>query len=383
MSSPRMVLVALATAVASLAPVAGAPGAPAASATAAASAAGATSAASATRAARPCAGARTCYVDVSVAEIWTAPDQVRTVDARALTHPVDIRGWLADLGRDGPLRHDVPGETQALYGTRVTVERTWRDARGLLWDHVLVDGQPSPKDTTGRGAYPGWVPDRQLTSARAAAPSGATPKRIAAPTAWAYTTLAAAVAAAGAGRATEYSYGTAFSVRPTEVPGVERATAHDGTALYLRSADLTEVRPHPTGADAVTEARRFLGLDYLWSGASAFGYDCSGLTSQVYAMLGVTVPRDTQPQFDAGAGRAPAGSATGTRIAKEDLAALRPGDVLAFGQDEDHVTHAGLYTGTKDGRPMMINSPRTGERVREEPFLSSGRTYLGATRFLP
>ncbi|MER7759227.1 NlpC/P60 family protein [Streptomyces sp. NPDC097619] len=331
--------------------------------------------------ARACAGARSCWVDVSVAQVWTSPDLVREVDAPALRHPADLRGWLAALGPDGEARRTVPGETQALYGTPVTVEATRRDADGLLWDRVRVHGQPTPKDPGG--AYPGWIPDRQLTSTRPRPPADAAPRHVTTRTAWAWTTAAGAAAAATTGRATEYSYGTVFPVRPSGTKGVERATAHDGTALYLRSGDLAALPARPTGAAVLTEARKFLGLYYLWSGASGFGQDCSGLTSQVYAALGVTVPRDAQPQFDAGGGAAPAGSAKGTRIEPEDLAALRPGDVVAFGEDPDRITHVGLYTGTKNGRPLMIDAPGTGLRTQEEPILTTHRTYQGATRFLP
>lgn len=91
-----------------------------------------------------CKGARTCYVDVSVAQIWESPDKVRTVDAKALTNPVDIRRWFAAMAPDINLRRDVPGETQALYGGRVTVvDTTTKD--GVLWDKVVVHGQPTPR----------------------------------------------------------------------------------------------------------------------------------------------------------------------------------------------------------------------------------------------
>lgn len=326
----------------------------------------------------------TCYVDVSVAQVWVSPEAVLArarpdggpVDAKALGNPVDIRGWLGDLGRAGELRRSVPGETQALYGTKVTVVER-RTVGGTLWDKVEVQGQPTEKNARG---YPGWVADRQLTAVRRELPD-ATPERIAVPTAWSHSTPGAAALRSPQGRLTEYSYGTAFSVGTVEdAAGVLSARINDGSTVYFNAGDLDPVPKGGTGADAVREARRFLGLDYLWSGASGFGYDCSGLTNQVYAMLGVTIPRDSQPQFDAGAGRAPAGSARGRRIDKE--ADLRPGDVVAFGTAPATATHVGLYVGRDErGGPMMIDAPRTGDRVREEPM--RGRVFLGATRFLP
>jgi cell wall-associated NlpC family hydrolase len=54
---------------------------------------------------------------------------------------------------------------------------------------------------------------------------------------------------------------------------------------------------------------------------------------------------------------------------------------VGFGSSASSVTHVGIYVGRNDkGEPMMINSPRTGEKVREEPL--ANRPFVGATRFI-
>ncbi|MGA9493300.1 MAG: hypothetical protein WBV80_24060, partial [Mycobacterium sp.] len=98
---------------------------------------------------------RSAYVAVSVATVWTTPQSPRPVDRRALTNPVDIRGWLSDMTLDQQeaLTGDNLNQTQALFGDRVLVVREQGD-----WDEVRVPGQPTPKDSQG---YPGWIPKAQ------------------------------------------------------------------------------------------------------------------------------------------------------------------------------------------------------------------------------
>lgn len=368
MSSVKTVLTASTTVLFALAaPAAAVPAAPTAPARPSVSAAP-----------RPCDGGATCYVSVNVAQVWVSPEQVRPVDAPATTNPADIRGWLTTMSLDE--RREVAGETQALHGVRVSIDRTeWHG--GLLWDHVWVHGQPTPRDEAGRGAYPGWIPDRQLTTEHRRPPGGTHEERVARPTARGFSSAQAALAGRESEQAGEYSYNTSFPVKAGPLPGVVTAHSPSGGRLFFRADDLARVSAAPSGADVVAAARAFLGLPYLWSGTSGFGYDCSGLTSQVYSALGVTIPRDAQPQFDAGGGQVPAGSAAGVRITgTQDL---RPGDIVAFRPATGtEVTHVGIYSGTRNGEPMMINSPRTGDPVKEEPIGSTGRIYVGATRFL-
>lgn len=105
----------------------------------------------------------------------------------------------------------------------------------------------------------------------------------------------------------------------------------------------------PTGADVVADARRYLGVPYVWGGTDpARGLDCSALVQRVYADLGVSLPRVSRDQARAG-------------IAVPDLASARPGDILAFGAPVDHV---GIYV----GGGQMLEAPRPGKSVRIAPL---------------
>ncbi|KFM98681.1 hypothetical protein D0U04_18700 [Bacillus clarus] len=58
--------------------------------------------------------------------------------------------------------------------------------------------------------------------------------------------------------------------------------------------------PLPTGDDLVNIRKLFLRLQYIWAGASCFGFDRSSFTHKIYKSHGITIPRDSGPQSKAG-----------------------------------------------------------------------------------
>jgi hypothetical protein len=101
-----------------------------------------------------------------------------------------------------------------------------------------------------------------------------------------------------------------------------------------------------TGDDVVAEAKKYLGVPYVWGGTDPKrGLDCSGMIQLVYKNLGYDIPRVSYQQATAGT------AVTG------GLANAKPGDILAFNSP---VNHVGIYVG--DGK--MIEAPRPGLNVR-------------------
>src|SRR5205823_9879202 len=115
-----------------------------------------------------------------------------------------------------------------------------------------------------------------------------------------------------------------------------------------------------SGESIVRQAKRFLGVHYLWGGLSAWGFDCSGLVWDVYRAHGITIPRDADPQFRGG-----------TAVS---LQALRPGDLLFYGT-QSYVHHVSIYAG---GR-RMVEAPDSAHRVRVVPVRYGG--FVGARRY--
>jgi peptidoglycan DL-endopeptidase CwlO len=116
-----------------------------------------------------------------------------------------------------------------------------------------------------------------------------------------------------------------------------------------------------TGDAVVQDARRYLGVPYVWGGTNpATGLDCSGLVQRVYGDLGIDLPRVAADQ-----------ARQGTPVAS--LADARPGDLLAFGSPVDHI---GIYA----GNGQMIVAPKAGDVVKVEDVYT---TPTAIRRVLP
>jgi cell wall-associated NlpC family hydrolase len=116
-----------------------------------------------------------------------------------------------------------------------------------------------------------------------------------------------------------------------------------------------------TGDQVVADARKYLGVPYVWGGTDpAKGLDCSGLVQRVYKDLGIDVPRVSQDQARMG-------------TAVPSLAQAKPGDLVAFGSPADHI---GIYIGNN----KMIVAPKAGDVVKVQDIY---RTPSSIRRVLP
>lgn len=84
----------------------------------------------------------------------------------------------------------------------------------------------------------------------------------------------------------------------------------------------------------VDTAIQFLNTPYLWGGKSSFGIDCSGFTQLVYKVGGYQIPRDANQQANIG-------------NTVKNLDDIVPGDLLFFKNQDDRITHVGIFIGNK------------------------------------
>ena len=124
-----------------------------------------------------------------------------------------------------------------------------------------------------------------------------------------------------------------------------------------------------TGGMLVAEAESRIGDPYVYGATGPNSFDCSGLMQWLYGRFGIKIPRTSEAQF-----------AFGHPVSREQL---QQGDlVFSAGSDgsSSHPGHVGMYAGTKDGVPMVIEAPHTGAQVRFTPlaqFDASGYRRIG------
>jgi cell wall-associated NlpC family hydrolase len=172
---------------------------------------------------------------------------------------------------------------------------------------------------------------------------------------------AAAAAAAAAARA-KAATPTAPATPTTTAVAAATPPTVTPTATTTPTTTTPPVPTIPAGPghpEAATIALRYLGIPYLWGGASpATGFDCSGLVMYVYAQLGISLPHYAAAQYQ-----------LGTPV---DRSQLQPGDLVFF----DALDHVGIYI----GNGQFVHAPQTGDVVKITALSDFGDAYVGARR---
>jgi cell wall-associated NlpC family hydrolase len=137
----------------------------------------------------------------------------------------------------------------------------------------------------------------------------------------------------------------------------------DDEEVYV-SADYAEVKSELATAITMTEllygqgvsdvrvdlcqyAKQFLGNPYVWGGTSLTkGADCSGFVQSVFKKYGVSLPRTSREQANAG-----------TTI---QASQLQPGDLIFYAKGGT-INHVAIYIG--NGQVIHASSPKTGIKI--------------------
>ncbi len=121
------------------------------------------------------------------------------------------------------------------------------------------------------------------------------------------------------------------------------------TSSAPASSNVTAITAE-AGEKIVAEAKKYLGVRYVYGGTSPSGFDCSGFVYYVYRQCGYSITRTATAQNSVGA--------------KVDRANMQPGDIIIFlNGARSAIGHAGLYIGngqfihaSSGGGKVMISS---------------------------
>ncbi|MEU9207485.1 NlpC/P60 family protein [Streptomyces sp. NPDC048415] len=119
----------------------------------------------------------------------------------------------------------------------------------------------------------------------------------------------------------------------------------------------TVAAPNSRAAEAIAYAYGKLGSPYVWGATGPDAFDCSGLAQAAYRSAGISLPRTTYAQINAG-----------RRVSRSELL---PGDLVFF---YSGISHVGIYV----GNGQMIHAPNPTAPVRLAPI--DEMPFAGATR---
>lgn len=108
-------------------------------------------------------------------------------------------------------------------------------------------------------------------------------------------------------------------------------TIYVGQVLQIPSV---EIKSPPTqtslNADTlIAEAKKYMGVPYVWGGSTPSGFDCSGFLNYVFNQVGVSIPRTVSTIWDAGT----------------SVSSPQKGDIVFFTTYAPGPSHAGIYIG--------------------------------------
>jgi cell wall-associated NlpC family hydrolase len=138
----------------------------------------------------------------------------------------------------------------------------------------------------------------------------------------------------------------------TDARTVERGftTAFDARSLARGNGIRYEV---------AREALHYLGTPFVWGGASAAGFDCSGFVEHVFAQVGIALPRTADYQY-----------AASHHLRRP----LHAGDLVFFQTYAPGASHVGIYLGSGE----FVHSSRPFVHISRlsDPYYA--RRYIGA-----
>ena len=150
----------------------------------------------------------------------------------------------------------------------------------------------------------------------------------------------------------------------------ETVTSRSGTtrkkAEETNKKETTTTAPSGKGATVVETAKNYIGYRYVYGASGPNSFDCSGFTSYIFKLHGVTLSRTAKGQYS-----------NGTTVARSDL---QPGDLVMFGPSVSGINHVGIYI----GGGQIVHAANASRGVTIDTINSGyyNNNYVGARRVI-
>ncbi len=146
-----------------------------------------------------------------------------------------------------------------------------------------------------------------------------------------------------------------------------------GSTTTRKSTEETATQPETTttvssgkGATVVETAKNYIGYSYKYGASGPNSFDCSGFTSYVFKLHGVSLSRTAKAQYS-----------NGVAVARADL---QPGDLVMFGPSVAGINHVGIYI----GGGQIVHAANASRGVTIDTINSGyyNNNYVGARRVI-
>jgi len=293
--------------------------------------------------------ARTMYNNVAVGDIARAVAAVRTGQERVRATQTVL---LAEQRTESTQVAQASQASQEAATATQAAQATLAEVKGTLAQQIAQQAAAQAAQAAQAAAAA-----RSQHAAQAAALQAAQAAQVAA------TVGATTATGTTAGEsATTTAAATAAANAANQAAG---AASGSGTVAIASGGS-----PQAAGLAAVHGAMQYLGVPYVWGGASRAGVDCSGLVMLAWEQAGVSLEHSAAAQYD-----------ESTHVS---LSALEPGDLLFYNLDGTGIDHVVMYVGpTLDGHPTpygastIIQASEPGTVVSYDPFWSYGLVGAG------
>lgn len=123
-----------------------------------------------------------------------------------------------------------------------------------------------------------------------------------------------------------------------QIPDLDKDSRVDPKEINLEINTNESVSVQNFRTNLMSDAKKQMGVPYVWAGNDPKGFDCSGFTSYVLKQQGKEIPRRAVDQFEA------------SRKIKQNK--VQPGDLVFFDSGAG-INHVGMIV-SKQGEPLMM-----------------------------